>query len=56
MTGDVFLCPAEDFTSRCDHHGGPTRLYPFHLCNYDDGHSGGHECACGHRWREDDDN
>jgi hypothetical protein len=25
-----------------------------HLCSLDSEHDGGHECACGHRWREVD--
>ncbi|BBY78923.1 hypothetical protein H7I53_18075 [Mycolicibacterium pulveris] len=26
-----------------------------HFCEGDDGHDGAHECACGHRWKDDDD-
>lgn len=51
---DVLLCPAEDFGSRCDHPGNPTRVWPVHLCEYDDQHDGNHKCICGHEWKEDD--
>lgn len=47
---ELLVCPAEEY-SRCQLTGpfvGP------HLCTFDDGHSGGHECGCGHRWTEAD--
>jgi hypothetical protein len=45
---DVLVCPAEDH-SYCGLIG-PARMWPSHLCEFDDGHDGIHACACGHVW------
>lgn len=47
MAYGLQVCQAEKY-SRCDLIG-PYRVAPIHLCDIDDGHDGGHECACGHR-------
>lgn len=49
LDAEVLVCPAEEY-SRCDLIG-PTRVgFPHHHCEYDEDHSGEHECACGYRW------
>ena len=53
IDAELYVCPAEDL-SRCDLIG-PYRVAPHHHCNHDDGHPPPHECACGHRWGDDDD-
>lgn len=48
LDAELYVCPAET-PGRCHH-----RFRHTHACDYDDGHQGAHECACGHRWSDDD--
>jgi hypothetical protein len=50
---EMHVCQAEEF-SHCALIG-PARYTPIHHCEYDAGHDGTHECACGHRWTDSDD-
>jgi len=47
---EALVCPAEDH-SYCGLIG-PARYTPTHLCDFDEGHDGVHECLCGHVWDE----
>ena len=48
---EVLVCPAED-SGRCDL--AETEFHPparrTHVCDFDEDHDGLHECVCGHRW------
>lgn len=48
MDREVLVCPAED-GARCDLIG-PYRAAPHHHCDFNDNHDDAHECACGYRW------
>ena len=46
---DILVCSSENGV-RCDLLEG---WWP-HFCDFDDNHSGNHQCACGHVWGEEE--
>lgn len=49
LDSEVLVCPAED-SGHCDLIGPYRGPAPIHYCEYDEDHDDAHECACGHRW------
>lgn len=55
LDAELYVCQAED-SSRCDLIGPYRGPAPRHYCNFDEHHPDAHECACGHRWTNPEEN